>query len=174
MGKRKWVVQAAPLMHGTEGRVWLSVAQCLVNGDLGRLRRCIHCKSFFQTDDARRQFCTTTHQKEHDAAASKARMKLSRQRRETGVKPPKKKAKDALPSLVSDEKLFADFLESSKGSVNQGDDLPMFVKRRIPGDWRTVRKWYSQAPAQIWAELSDQTKQMFRNHCPLFPDFENP
>ncbi|MBI4524375.1 MAG: hypothetical protein HY695_11260 [Deltaproteobacteria bacterium] len=166
MGKSKWVVQPAPLMFGTEGRVWLSIAQCLTNGEFGRLRRCFHCGRFFVTDDARRRFCIGKHQREYDREASKARVKVSREKKKEkrlGIKPAKRKAKEP-PSLITEPQRFAEFLNLARGNVIPRSELALFIKRKIPGDWRTVKGWLrkNESPDAIWLKVSDKTKDVFR------------
>ena len=168
MGNSRWVVEPAPLMFGTEGKVWLSVIQCMVNGELGRIRRCLRCRRFFVTDDARRKFCTAKHQRDYDAEASKMRVKASREKQKAdaqGLKPPEKKLPEPPPSLITDAHRFADFLKMANGSIIPGSREALFIKKKIPGEWRTVMGWLKdeRPPDAIWTTVAENTKDTFRD-----------
>jgi hypothetical protein len=175
MGPRKWVVHPAHLMHGTEGRAWLSIIQCLENGEFERLRRCLlkSCRLFFDTDDARRKFCKEEHQRLYDAEASKERVKASRKRakaKKQGLTPPKREAKETPPSPITDAQRFEDFLRRAQGSVQEGSDLALIIKK-IPGKWPQVRKWFAKktTPDAMWAALPETTKYVFRREWKTIP-----
>lgn len=168
LGSRNWHVLETPLVHGTEGQVLMSISQCLQNGELARIRRCLQCRRFFITDDARRRFCKAKHQREYDAQASKARVAASRERQKAkalGLKPPKKKAKEPPISSVTDEQRFADFLQMANGSVIPGSELALFIEKKVRGEWRTVTGWLKDkhSPDAIWTGITENTKDAFRD-----------
>jgi len=73
-----------------------------------------------------------------------------------------RRAKEA--DAIGDEQRFAEFLNRTKGSVPAGTELALFIKRKIPGDWRMVKSWHTknQAPGVIWSNLPPRTKWVFR------------
>jgi len=125
------------------------------------------CQRFFITDDARRRFCNSKHQREYDTEASKARVKLSREKQKAkaqGLTPPTKKVEPS-QSPIMDWQRFADFLKLVNGNIIPGSELAMFIKRKIPGEWRTVTGWLKdkRSPNTIWATVAENTKDTFRD-----------
>jgi hypothetical protein len=171
MGSNKWVVESRVLMHGIEGHVWQSVAQCLVNGDFGRLRRCslVGCKTFFETKDARQRFCTSKHQRALDREAAKVRVRLFRERQKAkaqGLKPPARESKAVPKITITEAQRFGEFLKLAHGNSVLLPDTEegLFIKRKLPGEWNTVFSWLKdkRLPDAIWDSLTDQTKDAFR------------
>lgn len=170
MGSNKWLVESRVLMHGIEGHVWQSVAQCLVNGDFGRLRRCLlaGCGAFFETKDKRRRFCTAKHQRALDRGAAKARVALFRERQKAktqGLKPPARKSK-AVPTIaITEAQKFGQFLTLTKGLAIPDSKYAPFIKRKLPGEWKTVFSWLEdkRPPEAIWDNLPARTKNAFRD-----------
>jgi len=56
------------------------------------------------------------------------------------------------------------FLTQVKGNVIPGSDLANFIKRRLPGEWKTVQSWLKDKRSHdiIWDSVADRTKLIFR------------
>ena len=168
-GSRKWHTISTAMAHGVKGTVLMSLSQCLTNGELGLVQRCVWCKCFFITDDKRRKFCGSIHQRAYNASTAAQRVQLSREKKKAAKADsirPKRNPLKPVPPPITEAEQFASFLEQTKGALIPGSELAVFIKKRIPGDWQTIRNWYKQSKSRttdaIWDSVAARTKEFFR------------
>ena len=123
LGQHNWIVHMTPLVHGTEGRVFMVLSKLLITGELGRLRRCLECHVFFASTDGRQKFCDKSHQRRFDARNAKVRAKGYRERekaKKQGLKQPRRhglKPDINEVATLTEAQRFCDSFEKAKGIV---------------------------------------------------------
>jgi hypothetical protein len=160
LGVEKFWVGDYPGMDGTRDHAYWALYETLRSGDFSMLRRCPSCRKYFVTQRTIQQCCSRSCNTEYQ----NKRTGPIRTRNYRARKAERAKSAEAESDAAADEQRFAEFLNRTKGSVYAGSDLALFIKRKIPGDWRTVKRWHTinQAADSVWLNLPPGTKGVFR------------
>jgi hypothetical protein len=140
-----------------------TVLESLENGTFSRLRLCPECRKFFWTTDLKRRFCGNSckdtfnnrvRAEEGYFAARRAEKKHEQRRKE---------------SRQIDTGKFRQFLLMAKREATKGGATAIFIKQKVPGDWKVAEGWLKQLGGgkkaeAIWKDLPSQTKKILRGY----------
>ncbi len=150
IGGKRFFVLRRDWVDGIWNKGLMTLASCLVSGQLERLRNCVHCSKFFFAQDFRKKFCTSECQKARDQKAAVERMTKWRKKKETELKT---YALKILPKLSQRQfeapllqKLQTVLGESGRGAL---DSMLQDMADGIPKD-------------KVWARGSSRKRALFR------------